>query len=189
MCFIPILGIGTKAAAVGAVVHIVAHASFKAALFMLAGIVDHAVHTRDIRRLGGFRRVIPVTFGVGAGGCLSMCGVPPLNVFLSKEMMLEVSAHTPVLGNAWILALLATAGAMLSVAYSLRLLAHGFLGAERGDYPARPHDPVVALWAAPAVLVAFVVAMGLWPMPVAGRLADAAAGGGRGGAGGEPPGP
>src|SRR3989338_3498296 len=171
-----LLGIGTKAAAVAAVVHIVAHASFKAALFMLAGIVDHAVHTRDIRRLGGLRRLMPVTFGLVAVASLSMAGVPPLNGFLSKEMMLEVAAHTPVLGNAWILALLATAGAMLSVAYSLRLLAHGFLGAERGDYPARPHDPVVALWAAPAVLVAFVVAMGLWPMPVAGWLVDAAAG-------------
>lgn len=171
-----LLGIGTKAAAVAAVVHIVAHASFKAALFMLAGIVDHAVHTRDIRRLGGLRRLMPVTFGLVAVASLSMAGVPPLNGFLSKEMMLEVAAHTPVLGNAWILALLATAGAMLSVAYSLRLLAHGFLGAERADYPAPPHDPAVALWAAPAVLVAFVVVMGLWPMPVARWLVDAAAG-------------
>jgi multicomponent K+:H+ antiporter subunit A len=171
-----LLGIGTKAAAVAAVVHIVAHASFKAALFMLAGIVDHAVHTRDIRRLGGLRRLMPVTFALVALASLSMAGVPPLNGFLSKEMMLEVAAHTAILGNGWILALLATAGAMLSVAYSLRLLAHGFLGAERGDYPARPHDPVVALWSAPAVLVAFVVAMGLLPMPVAGWLVDAAAG-------------
>jgi multicomponent K+:H+ antiporter subunit A len=171
-----LLGIGTKAAAVAAVVHIVAHASFKAALFMLAGIVDHAVHTRDIRRLGGLRRLMPVTFALVALASLSMAGVPPLNGFLSKEMMLEVAAHTAILGNGWILALLATAGAMLSVAYSLRLLAHGFLGAERADYPAPPHDPGVALWAAPAVLVGFVVAMGLLPMPVAGWLVDAAAG-------------
>lgn len=171
-----LLGLGTKAAAEAAVVHIVAHASFKAALFMLAGIVDHSVHTRDIRRLGGLRRLMPVTFVLVAVASLSMAGLPPLNGFVSKEMMLEVAAQTPFMGNGWIFGLLATAGALLSVGYSLRLLAHGFLGPERSDYPALPHDPAIGLWASPAVLVAFVVAMGLLPMPVAGWLVDAAAG-------------
>lgn len=171
-----LLGLGTKPAAVAAVVHIIAHASFKAALFMLAGIVDHAVHTRDIRRLGGLRRLMPLTFALMALASLSMAGVPPLNGFLSKEMMLEVAAHAPFLGNPWVLGLLTTAGAMMSVAYAFRLLAHGFLGAKRDDYPAHPHDPKAGLWAAPAVLVAGVVAMGLAPMAVAGGLVDAAAG-------------
>ena len=170
-----LLGIGTKAAAVAAVVHIIAHASFKAALFMLAGIVDHAVHTRDIRRLGGLRRLMPVTFALAAIASLSMAGVPPLNGFLSKEMMLEVAAQTPLLDTGWVLALLATGGALLSVGYSLRFLSHGFLGAARTDYPATPHDPGPGLWAAPAILVAFVVGMGLAPVALVGTLVDAAA--------------
>ena len=59
-----LLGLGTKAAATAAIFHILCHATFKAALFMLAGIVDHATHTRDIRALGGLRRAMPITFGL-----------------------------------------------------------------------------------------------------------------------------
>src|SRR5690606_32930050 len=84
-----LLGLGTKAAASAAMLHILAHASFKAALFMVAGIVDHATHTRDIRRLGGLRRAMPLTFAIALVAALSMAGIPPLNGFLSKEAMLE----------------------------------------------------------------------------------------------------
>lgn len=59
-----LLGFGTKAAAIAAVFHILNHASFKAALFMSAGIVDHEAHTRDLSRLGGLRRLMPVTFAI-----------------------------------------------------------------------------------------------------------------------------
>ena len=61
-----LLGFGTKAAATVAVFHILNHATFKAALFMAAGIVDHEAHTRDLRRLGGLRRLMPVTFAIAA---------------------------------------------------------------------------------------------------------------------------
>jgi multicomponent K+:H+ antiporter subunit A len=86
-----LLGTGT-AAAMAAVFHIINHATFKAALFMSAGIVDHEAHTRDIRRLGGLRHLMPVTFGIATIAALSMAGIPLLNGFLSKEMMLEEAA-------------------------------------------------------------------------------------------------
>ena len=163
-----LLGLGTPEAAAAAMLHILAHASFKAALFMVAGIVDHETHTRDIRRLGGLRRAMPLTFAIAAVATLSMAGIPPLNGFLSKELMLENAAHvTPLV------ALLATLGALLSVGYSLRFLAHAFLGAPRGD--ARAHDPAPGLWAAPALLAAVVVVSGLVPMATFGPLVDAAA--------------
>ncbi len=56
---------------------------------MSAGIVDHEAHTRDIRRLGGLRKLMPVTFTIATLAALSMAGIPLLNGFLSKEMMLE----------------------------------------------------------------------------------------------------
>ena len=170
-----LLGLGTKAGAIAAVLHILCHATFKAALFMTAGIVDHEAHTRDIRRLGGLRHLMPVTFAIAVIATLSMAGVPPLNGFLSKEMMLEAAAHTHWLGNPWLVPLFATLGALLSVGYSLRFLVQGFLGPVRDDYPHKPHDPGIGLWLSPAVLAVIVVVMGLLPMTIAGGLVDAAA--------------
>lgn len=169
-----LLGFGTTKAAVIAVFHIINHATFKAALFMAAGIVDHETHTRDIRRLGGLRHLMPVTFAITAIAALSMAGIPPLNGFLSKEMMLEETVHAGF-GPVWLLPLLATSGALLSVAYSFRLVAHGFLGPVRDDYPHHPHDPPFGMWAAPALLAALVIVIGVIPMTSAAWLVQAAA--------------
>jgi len=162
-----LLGLGTKAAASAAMLHILAHASFKAALFMVAGIVDHATHTRDISRLGGLRRAMPLTFAIALVGALSMAGIPPLNGFLSKEAMLENAAGTTPL-----VALLALAGALLSVAYSFRFLSGIFLGPQTGT---KAHDPGPGLWLSPALLVVVVIASGLMPMAIFGPLVGAAA--------------
>jgi multicomponent K+:H+ antiporter subunit A len=170
-----LLGFGTKAAATVAVFHIINHATFKAALFMTAGIVDHEAHTRDLRRLGGLRTLMPITFGIALLASLSMAGIPPLNGFLSKELMLEEAAHTVWL-TPWAMGVLATIGALFSVAYSFRFLAHGFLGPVRDDYPHTPHDPGPGLWGAPAFLAFLVVVIGLFPMVTAAWLVDVAAG-------------
>jgi multicomponent K+:H+ antiporter subunit A len=169
-----LLGFGTQAAAVVAMFHILNHATFKAALFMCAGIVDHEAGTRDIRRLGGLRTLMPLTFALTTLAALSMAGIPPLNGFLSKELMLEQVLEARWLDNGWLLPALAIAGALLSVAYSFRLIAHVFLGPVRNDYPHTPHDPGPGLWAAPAILVALVVAIGLAPMTMAAWIVRAA---------------
>ncbi len=168
-----LLGLGTPAAATVAMFHILNHATFKAALFLTAGIVDHETGTRDLQRLGGLRRAMPVTFAIAAIASLSMAGVPPLNGFLSKEMMLDETLHAGF-GPAWLLPVLATLGALFSVAYSLRFLVHGFFGHAKPT-PKPPHDPPFGLWAAPAVLAALVVIIGLVPMTAAAWLVDAAA--------------
>ncbi len=170
-----LLGFGTKAAATVAVFHIINHATFKAALFMTAGIVDHEAHTRDLKRLGGLRHLMPITATIATIAALSMAGVPPLNGFLSKEMMLEEAAHTAWIADPWLIGALTTLGALLSVGYSLRFVVHGFFGPARTDYPHQPHDPNFGLWAAPALLVVAVALIGLMPMTVAGWLVDAAA--------------
>jgi multicomponent K+:H+ antiporter subunit A len=171
-----LLGFGTTDAAVVAVFHIINHATFKAALFMSVGIVDHEAHTRDIKRLGGLRHLMPVTFVIVCIAALSMAGIPPLNGFLSKELMLEETVHTVWWGSSWLLPALATLGALFSVAYSFRLIAHVFLGPVRDDYPHKPHDPGFGMWAAPALLAGLVVLIGLFPMPMVGSLVAVTAG-------------
>ncbi|MXQ09545.1 monovalent cation/H+ antiporter subunit A [Alphaproteobacteria bacterium GH1-50] len=158
-----LLGFGTEAAAVAAVFHIINHLTFKAALFMTAGIVDHEAHTRDIKRLGGLRHLMPVTFVIGTIAALSMAGIPFFNGFLSKEMMLEEASHTKWLDSYYVVPVLATLGALLSVAYSFRFIAHVFLGPVRDDYPHKPHDPPFGMWAAPALLTVLVLLIGILP--------------------------
>jgi multicomponent K+:H+ antiporter subunit A len=158
-----LLGTGTAFGAMAAVFHILNHATFKAALFMSAGIIDHEAHTRDIRRLGGLRKLMPVTFVIATLAALSMAGIPLLNGFLSKEMMLEEAYHTTLFGAPWLVPALATLGSLFSAAYCFRLIGHVFFGPVRDDYPAKPHDPSVGLWMPPAILVVLVVVIGIAP--------------------------
>ncbi|WP_417524471.1 monovalent cation/H+ antiporter subunit A [Marinovum sp.] len=158
-----LLGTGTAFGAMAAVFHILNHATFKAALFMSAGIIDHEAHTRDIRRLGGLRRLMPVTFVIATLAALSMAGIPLLNGFLSKEMMLDEAYQTALFGVPWLVPVLATLGALFSAAYCFRLIGHVFLGPVRDDYPARPHDPNPGMWLPPALLVVPVVVIGVAP--------------------------
>ncbi|MFC4731417.1 monovalent cation/H+ antiporter subunit A [Salipiger abyssi] len=169
-----LLGLGSKMAAVVAVFHILNHLTFKAALFMSAGIVDHETHTRDIKRLGGLASLMPVTALIAVVAALSMAGIPPLNGFMSKEMMLEEVAHTHWWGGEWPIIILATLGALLSVAYSFRFIGHTFFGPVRDDYPHHPHDPPVGMLLAPGFLAVLVVLIGLAPMVFAAPIVEAA---------------
>ncbi|SHF70229.1 multisubunit potassium/proton antiporter, PhaA subunit /multisubunit potassium/proton antiporter, PhaB subunit [Loktanella atrilutea] len=161
ICFL--LGTGTTFGAMAAVFHILNHASFKAALFMVAGIVDHGVHTRDMKKLGGLRHLMPLTFLIATLAGLSMAGIPLFNGFVSKEMMLEEALHTTLFNSPLLVTVVATLGALFSAAYSFRFISHTFLGAERHDYPAHPHDPEPGLWLPPALLMIPVVGLGIAP--------------------------
>ncbi|MDV4168663.1 monovalent cation/H+ antiporter subunit A [Rhodovulum sp. FJ3] len=161
-----LLGTGTAFGALAAVFHILNHATFKAALFMSAGIVDHEAHTRDIRRLGGLRHLMPVTFTIATVAALSMAGIPLLNGFLSKEMMLEEAHHTVLFGSHWLVPVMATVGSLFSAAYCFRFIGHTFLGPVRDDYPHKPHDPNAGMWLPPALLAVLVVVIGVAPFLV-----------------------
>lgn len=170
-----LLGFGTEEAAVAAVFHIIAHATFKAALFMSAGIIDHEAHTRSIARLGGLRTLMPLTFGIVLIASLSMAGIPPFSGFISKELMLENASHATLGGMPRLVGGVATLASLFSVAYSLRMIAHVFLGPVRDDYPAKPHDPGIGLWLGPALLAALVVVIGIAPNLTVGWLVETAA--------------
>ena len=171
-----LLGFGTRTAAVVAIFHIINHAVFKAALFMNAGIIDHEAGTRDIRRLGGLGRLMPVSALIAAVAACAMAGLPPLNGFISKEMMLEEALHTPFAGQAWLIPALAGLGALLSAAYSMRYAWRVYSGGPRGDYPTPPHDPPIGLWWPSGLLVVLAVLIGLFPAVLAGPLVVSAAG-------------
>jgi multicomponent K+:H+ antiporter subunit A len=172
-----LLGFSLEMAAVAAVLHILNHAAFKAALFMSAGIVDHETGTRDIRRLGGLAKVMPITAVVATIAAAAMAGLPPLGGFISKEMMLDETLHISLFGLPWLVPVVATVAATLSVAYSLRLAIHLFFGKPRDPEPyARAHDPGAGMWASPAFLVILAVLLGLVPMALAGRLVASVAG-------------
>jgi multicomponent K+:H+ antiporter subunit A len=171
-----LLGLGSKIAVVAAILHVINHLTFKAALFMSAGIIDHEAHTRDIRRLGGLRHLMPITATIGIVTALSMAGMPLFNGFLSKEMMLEEAAHTVWAHNHWLVPVAATIGAVMSVGYAFRFIAHVFLGPVRDDYPSKPHDPPFGMWAGPGLLALLVLLIGLWPAAIAGPIVAVAAG-------------
>ncbi|MFP3441890.1 proton-conducting transporter membrane subunit, partial [Pantoea sp. SIMBA_133] len=78
-----LFGMGTQLAAVAAVFHVINHATFKASLFMAAGIIDHETGTRDMRRINGLWRYMPHTATLAMVAASSMAGVPLLNGFLS----------------------------------------------------------------------------------------------------------
>lgn len=178
-----LLGFSLEAAAMAAVLHILNHAAFKAALFMSAGIVEHETGTRDIRRLGGLATAMPITAVIATLAAASMAGLPPLGGFISKELMLYQTPKLALFGVAWLLPVLATLGATFSVAYSLRLALHLFFGRPREPEPfARAHDPGAGMWGGPALLTALAVLLGLVPMSLAAPLVAAATGAVTGGA-------
>ena len=134
-----LLGIGTPLSIVAAIFHTLNHATFKASLFMAAGIIDHETGTRDMRVLGGLRRALPVTGSLAIVATASMAGVPLLNGFLSKEMFF---AETALIGGdeEWWMSIAAVAASMFSVTYSLRFISV-FFGKLPTDLPKKPHEP------------------------------------------------
>lgn len=169
-----LLGFNSELAVVACVFHIINHATFKAALFMNAGIVDHEVGTRDIAKLGGLRHLMPTTAIMGILAAISMAGLPPMNGFLSKEMMLEEAAHTVWAGTHYLVPGLVVIASIFSFAYSMRYATHVYFGKVRDDYPKQPHDPGLGLWMSPTVLVITGLLIGLFPETFAGLLVRSA---------------
>src|SRR5690554_2041453 len=90
-----LLGIGNEYALYAAVTFILVHALYKAALFLVTGIVDHTVHTRDISQISGLRKVMPWVFTASLIAALSSAGVPLTFGFISKDLIYEATLHIP----------------------------------------------------------------------------------------------
>lgn len=172
-----LLGLNSRLAAVAAVFHLMNHAAFKASLFMAVGIIDHETGTRDIRRLSGLFRLMPITGTLAVVATAAMAGVPLLNGFLSKEMFFAETVFVDAIPAVeWGLPLAATLAGMGSVAYSLRFAAKVFFGpASARDTPRVPEEPPRWMRVPVEVLVLLCLVVGIAPAVSIGPILDAAA--------------
>ena len=160
-----LLGIGSPLAVAAAIFHIINHATFKAALFMIAGIIDHESGTRDLRKLSGLWQLLPYTATLTMVTAASMAGVPLTNGFLSKEMFfteLLSNLSGPVLICS---AIVATLAGIFAVAYSVRLV-HGvfFDGPVGKQVPNKDaHEPPFGMRAPATLLAILCILVGLFP--------------------------
>ncbi len=171
-----LLGLDSPLAAVAAVFHLMNHATFKASLFMSVGIIDHETGTRDLRRLSGLFRFMPITATLAMVASAAMAGVPLLNGFLSKEMFFAETlfiSRSPLVE--WTLPLLAALAGMGSVAYSLRFCVEVFFGPKATDLPHPPEEPPFFMRAPMALLVLLCVVVGVAPQTTVGVLLAVAA--------------
>lgn len=138
-----LVGSGNQAAALAGLAMIGAHAMFKASLFLTVGVVDAATGTRDLRRLDGLAKALPITATVGALATASMIGLPPFAGYVAKEAALEALWHDGGTGAGVAVLVAMVVGSALTVAYGLRFWFGAFGPAARGVVPLpEPDDGV-----------------------------------------------
>jgi len=172
-----LLGMGTQLAAVAAIFHVINHATFKASLFMAAGIIDHETGTRDMRRINGLWRYMPHTATLAMVAASSMAGVPLLNGFLSKEMFFAESLQLNLPGLwAWLPPIIATLAGIFAVAYSARFIHDVFFNGKPVDLPIYPpHEPPRYMKFPVEILVFACIMVGVFPTISVGPLLFSAA--------------
>jgi len=166
-----LLGLGSPLAAVAAIFHTVNHATFKASLFMAAGIIDHETGTRDLRKLSGLVRFMPITATLAMVAAAAMAGVPLLNGFLSKEMFFAeaLAAHSGTILDR-LLPVLATLASTFSVLYSLRFIHQTFFGPPPVGLPREPHEAPHWMRVPIEILVLLCLLVGVIPTLTIGPL-------------------
>ncbi len=155
-----LIGLGSEAAIAAVIVYFLAHAFYKAALFMVAGAIDHEAGTREITLLGGLAEKMPVTFIGASLAALSMIGLPlTIGYFAKEEMYLGL-----VNGDAAALVVLAVlvVGNALLAGVAMMVMIRPFLGEAR-QTPKAPHEAPIDMLAGPIILGALAVLLGVMP--------------------------
>ncbi len=139
------VGLGKGAYAIG-IIHLLGHGFFKAALFLSAGSVMHAMNDRiNMRRFGGLMKVMPITFAVFLSGYVAIIGIPPFTGFFTKDKIIE-AAFDKGGTSGWILGLCALLGAGLTAAYMTRALVMTFFGKRRWEDDVHPHESPATMY-------------------------------------------
>ena len=171
---ITLIGLNHPLAAVAMVTFLLIHALYKASLFMVAGIIDHATGTRDSSRLCGLAAFMPITAAAASLAALSMAGLPFFLGFIGKELIYEagLAAQAPYLFIA--VAVLSNA-CMVAIAGIIGFRC--FFGKTTVTAPSqkRPHEAPRRMWAGPAVLATLGLLFGLMPSLIGDFLMRAAA--------------
>ncbi|WP_410597966.1 NADH-quinone oxidoreductase subunit L [Amycolatopsis sp. lyj-23] len=183
------VGLGPIAYALG-IMHLVAHGFFKAGLFLGAGSVMHGMNDEvDMRKFGGLRKAMPITFITFGLGYLALIGIPPLSGFFTKDAIIE-AAFGQGGWRGWVMGGAALLGAGLTAFYMTRLMMMTFFGKERWkdlkssdgrDF--HPHESKPVMWVPMAVLAVGSVGAGWffsqghtfakWLTPSVGELEEA----------------
>ena len=140
--------------------HIINHAAFKASLFMITGIIDHSFHSRDIEKLRGIKRYMPLSFILSIIAGFSMAGIPPLSGFYSKEYFLTVVYGLTQSSMLYMVIIIAVViGALGTAIYSLILAFKPFLGKFDSSILGNKklHLPSNGIFISPIILVVFVI--------------------------------
>ncbi|HZF75259.1 MAG TPA: hydrogen gas-evolving membrane-bound hydrogenase subunit E [Acetobacteraceae bacterium] len=168
-----LIGVAPELSATAAVTFLLVHALYKAALFLIAGIVDHETGTRDASALGGLRAAMPWTATAAVLAAFSMAGLPPFVGFVAKEIVYEAKiASDGGAGPVVIVGFLVNAaGVAIAGLLSWRL----FFGSPRPT-PRVPHDPPLAMLAGPFLLASLGLLAGAAPSFLGDWLLDGAAG-------------
>lgn len=159
-----LIGVGTEAAISAMVLYLMAHALYKAALFLVAGLIDHGTGTRDITALGGLAGKLPVTFLVAVLAAISMAGLPPAIGFLAKEEM-YIGIWGKYLWDAqWqnmavVIVLILGNAMMLVVGAAIAI--KPFFGSLRPT-PLKPHEGPLAMWGGPVIFGALALSAGFF---------------------------
>ena len=167
-----VIGYGTQAAALAGLALVVAHALFKSALFLIVGVIDRQLSTRDITELSGVGRQAPVMATAAFISIASMVGIVPTIGFVAKESALTALLDDALAGSAWgIVAIIGVSlGAVLTAAYGIRFLWGAFWtkrDAQGDRMPDTPWpDPPVGFLSAPIILAGATLAVGIGAPPV-----------------------
>lgn len=162
---VALIGLGYTATALAV---LVAHALFKAALFLIVGVVDKATGTRDVRALTGVAVRYPVTAAGGAIVAASMAGIPPLVGFVTKEAAFD----TLIADQQWVALATIAVASVLTVAYALRWW-FGAFGSKAGIAPPLFRPVATSMVIPPLVLAALSLVFGVFPAPLATVVGEA----------------
>lgn len=155
-----LLGIGTDLAVRAAMAVLLAHALYKAALFLVAGSVDHATGIRDPEKLGGLSRLMPKTATAAWLAAFSMAGIPLWFGFVSKETLYEALLGAP--GGAWFWGTVGLLGSAIMVALAAEVGWKPFWGSPR-KFTNQPHEGPWQMWLGPGLLGGLGLLAGILP--------------------------
>lgn len=164
-----LIGIGTKDAILAATIFILVHATYKATLFLVTGIIDHETGTRDVTVLAGLRKVLMPVAIAGFLAALSNAGIPPTFGFVGKDLIYEATLHTHI--APWVL----TVAAIIT---NLLLLYAGFVAGVKpftGKLPQqyeKVHMPNPTMWLPPLILGVLCLVFGLFPVLLQHSIAE-----------------
>lgn len=167
---VTLIGLGSKVAVEALVVFLLAHGLYKGALFLVAGGIDHAAGTRDVRRLGGLRRQMPLTMTAALPAVFSMVGLAPFLGFIAKELVYESGLESG--GTAWLLPGLLLGNAVVAAGAGwvgwlpfLRQKPQPPEANPSGDHGHghAPHENTPDFWLPPLLLSLLTLALGMFP--------------------------